>query len=245
MSVVKHTPSTDALETLGNIIQPTEKRDAIHLAVDPAYSDNYLNPGDHVRIVSPGKVVRCGIGAGHGIVDPFLRHPVEPGEYFWLVVYPREITSLRHVWSHPAFADEPQREPHVAYPMPNLAAQDTQQKPFSVPTPREPETFAELQHAAMMTSMVPVLRPEKTRSLDEPEVKAAREWIYNFAQGVGLDYDELIEAAGDYLDHGDYLVKGGDLEGEYVPDEFWDHYEIIKKEKVEENDRGSFFSCSC
>jgi len=242
--VVKHTPSTDALETLGNIIHPSEKRDAIHLAVDPAFSREYLNPGDHVRIIAKGQVSRCAIGQGHGIVDPFLRHPVQPGEYFWLVVYPREITSLRHVWSHPAFEDEPQRVPQVAHPMPNFAS-DTTPKPFSAVTSREPETFAELQHAAMLTSMVAVPRPEKTRSLDDEATKAAREWIYNFAKECGLDYDELVEAAGDYLDHGDYLVKGGDLEGYSVPDEFWDHYQVVKKEKVEESDRGSFFSCSC
>lgn len=235
----KHTPSTDALETLGNIILPTEKRDAIHLAVDPAFSREYLNPGDHVRIIAKGQVSRCAIGAGHGIVDPFLRHPVQPGEYFWLVVYPREITSLRHVWSHPAFEEEPMS----VHPMPNFAS-DTMPKLFTSVT-HEPETFAELQRAAMMTSMVPVPRPEKVRSLDDPAMTEARAWIYNFAEGLSLDYDELIEAAGDYLSHGDYLVKGGDLEGEYVPDEFWDHYQVVKKEKVDENDRGSFFSCSC
>lgn len=214
----KHTPSTDALETLGNIIHAGEKRDAIHLAVDPAYSDHYLNPGDHVRIVSPGKVVRCAVGAGHGIVDPFLRRSVDPGEYFWLVVYPREITSLRHVWSHPAFENEPVKE--------------------------EPSTFAQLA-AQTLTSLTPVPRPPKTRSLEDEAAEESRQWIYRFATGLGLDYEELIEAAGDYLNHGDYLVKGGDLEGEYVPDEFWDHYQVVKKEKVDENDRGSFFSCSC
>lgn len=227
MMSAKHTPSTDALETLGNVISPLEKRDAIHLAVDPAFSKNYLNPGDHVRIIAPGEVVRCGVGQGHGIVDPFLRRSVDPGEYFWLVVYPREITSLRHVWSHPAFTDEPQREPHVAYPMPNLAASDPVPKPFKVPTP-EPDAaslMAQLASATMMTSMVaPVVSDADRRAREE-----SRAWIYNFAMGLGLDY----------------LVKGGDLEGEYVPDEFWDHYQVVKEEKVDENDRGSFFSCSC
>jgi hypothetical protein len=39
-----------------------------------------------------------------GVVDPFLVKPVEPGQRFWLFLYPGSITGLRHVWSHPAFA---------------------------------------------------------------------------------------------------------------------------------------------
>lgn len=228
---VKHTPSTDALETLGNIIHPGEKRDAIHLAVDPAFSAGYLNPGDHVRIVGKNQVERCAVGAGHGIVDPFLRRSVNPGEWFWLVVYPREITSLRHVWSHPAFEEEP-KSPH---PMPDFAASDPQLKPFSAKRGSD-----ELAKAAMMTSMVSSVDSE-----DAATIEKSRQWVLRFANGLDLDYDELMDAASDYLDCGEYLVKGGDLEGCSVPDEFWDHYQIIKEEKIDENDRGSFFSCSC
>lgn len=97
------TVATDALETLGTIIDGAQKRDAIHLAVEPIVAVTSLKPGQHVGLI-PG-------GAGPsenpvGIVDPFLVDIVRPGERFWLVVYPRVINSLRHVWTHPAFADE-------------------------------------------------------------------------------------------------------------------------------------------
>jgi hypothetical protein len=39
-------------------------------------------------------------------VDPYLKSPVMPGQRFWLFLYPQSISSLRHVWSHPAFGEE-------------------------------------------------------------------------------------------------------------------------------------------
>lgn len=100
----KRKVSTDALETLGTIIGESEKRDAIHLAVEPMVAPEWLDPGEHVTATGHG----CGVGEGVGIVDPFLVERVKPGQRFWLVIYPRQIHSLRHVWTHPAFADEPE-----------------------------------------------------------------------------------------------------------------------------------------
>jgi hypothetical protein len=40
-------------------------------------------------------------------VDPVLVARVEPGERFWLILLPRTIRSLRHVWSHPGIPDDP------------------------------------------------------------------------------------------------------------------------------------------
>jgi hypothetical protein len=96
--------TTDALETLGTIIGDKEARDAIHLAVLPAEAGQLLRPGQHIVIVD-GKACAVSVGDGVGIVDPFLAADVRPSQRFWLVVYPRQISSLRHVWSHPAFPD--------------------------------------------------------------------------------------------------------------------------------------------
>lgn len=102
MSSDKRTVTTDALETLGMIITANEKRDAIHLAVENAIAAHLLRAGEHVGFVDGG----VGVCANPvGIVDPFLTVPVTKGSRFWLVVYPRQITSLRHVWTHPAFPE--------------------------------------------------------------------------------------------------------------------------------------------
>jgi len=104
----KRTVHTDALATLGTIIDEHQKRDAIHLAVIPAKcASEVLRPGQHVRYVDGDAIgLYPGEDDGIGIVDPFLRGPVKFGERFWLVIYPRVITSLRHVWQHPGIPDE-------------------------------------------------------------------------------------------------------------------------------------------
>lgn len=103
MTTDKRSVFTDALETLGTIIDENQKRDAIHLAVEPVVAKEMLEPGDHVTV--DGRLTRCPFlrPDAVGIVDPFLLDKVKPGERFWLVLYPRQITSLRHVWEHPAF----------------------------------------------------------------------------------------------------------------------------------------------
>jgi hypothetical protein len=201
----KRSVSTDALETLGTIIGPNEKRDAIHLAVDPVIATHYMEPGQDVGLLSPGYASEA---APHiGIVDPFLRAPVQKGERFWLVVYPRQITSLRHVWSHPAFEDEPER------------LTITEQK------------------------------KEFIKELDGTNV--SRRWIEAFAIEVGLNYDELMAAAAEWVasqregSWGEYLNKGPLLEGVSVPDDFWRHYGKVTGDVVEQQHQGSFFTCSC
>lgn len=103
----KPTPDTGtlagtALETLGTVFDADLGRDAIHLATIAVTTDERLHPGQHVGLVGEGKV-SARAEKTIGIVDPFLNAGAFPGQRFWLVLYPRTITSLRHVWTHPAF----------------------------------------------------------------------------------------------------------------------------------------------
>lgn len=100
MTKQTHTVATDALATLGTIIDDAAGRDAIHLAVEPVIAGEQLHPGQHIRIDNGVAVAN---GETFGVVDPFLKGIVRAGQRFWFVIYPRQITSLRHVWEHPAF----------------------------------------------------------------------------------------------------------------------------------------------
>jgi hypothetical protein len=96
--------STDALDTLGTIHTAQQHRDAIHLAVEPVTAGEHLHPAQHIVVLN-GIAYGTDIGQGTGIVDPFLTKPIELGDPFWFIMYPRQVHSLRHVWTHPAFPD--------------------------------------------------------------------------------------------------------------------------------------------
>lgn len=196
MTTQTHNVATDALATLGTIIDETAGRDAIHLAVEPVVAVEKLFPGQHVGFVDGG------VGTSKtpiGIVDPFIAGFVAPGQRFWLVVYPRTITSLRHVWEHPAF------------------------------------------EAPAIDVVGHELTPKET----------SEQWIKDWASTVPLAYDTVMDGARVWIEDkkrggwGEYLNFGGLLEGESVPDAFWSHYEAVTGETVDENHRGSFFTCSC
>lgn len=186
----KRSVFTDALETLGNIIDETQKRDAIHIAVEPIKAKEMLLPGQHVT--PDGFASRLGKNSV-GIVDPFLTAPVYRGEWFWLLIYPRQIKSLRHVWTHPAFPDS--------------------QSEIEIPP--------------------------------SPQEQASKAWIQEFADSNYLTYDDLMQGAAIFIYEGDYLDRGSLLEGIGVPDEFWEHYEIVTGKQVPDSKKRNFFTCSC
>jgi hypothetical protein len=76
---------------LGQLAGRDAGRDAVHVAVMAMLA---------TRAMAPGKWLT------NGIVDPFLTADVQPGEWFWLALYPGTVTSLRHVWTAPGFPEE-------------------------------------------------------------------------------------------------------------------------------------------
>lgn len=77
---------------LGQVIpDSTAGRDAVHVAVIPMLALRVMQPGEHLT---------------NGVVDPFLKNPVLPGQWYYLCLFPGTVTSLRHVWTHPAYGDE-------------------------------------------------------------------------------------------------------------------------------------------
>lgn len=107
---------------LGQIITEKQEKDAIHIAVAPIEAGESLKPGDHIGIID-NKARKS--GKKIGIVDPFLKTDVEPGQSFWIFLYPNTVTSLRHDWEHPDFKvksqEELDRETSIIY-INNIAA---------------------------------------------------------------------------------------------------------------------------
>lgn len=213
MSADKRTPHTDALETLGYVHEYKEHRDAIHLAVEQVEAGVKLKPGDHIGLKG-GKAVKNNVKL-LGIVDPFINRNIEEGEKFWLVLYPRMITSLRHVWSHPDFEDTPEVEVVKSADAAKPTAKDLAYKWIE-------------NYAAELGCEEDYYDGVYTVSADEL-IEYGRDYFMDQQQGRWPDY----------------LVKGGLLEGVYTSEAFWDNLSIYLGEEIEDKHRGNFFSCSC
>lgn len=206
----KRKVATDALETLGTIIDDKQKRDAIHLAVEPVIAAEPLYPGDHITVIE-GKAYKRKEGQGLGIVDPFLIGGLSVGDRFWFVMYPRMVHSLRHVWAHPAFPDEVKEK-----------VEDKEKELLEAKKKSEKwlRDFIDNAHCPSY----------------EAVMEAIREGSSSYGGGDGDGYYIYIK------DGNSIHVSGWDAGG-YIPDEFWDHVEIVLGRKI--NNRPDHFSCSC
>lgn len=82
---------TDYTKLIGTILERNVGRDAIHIAILPMLATRVMKPGERLK---------------DGIVDPYLEESVQPGQYYFLFLYPGTVTGLRHVWTHPSFSEE-------------------------------------------------------------------------------------------------------------------------------------------
>jgi len=92
---------------LGQLITDDMTRDAVHIAIAPVIAAELLKPGQHVGI-HEGKRASTGFPLV-GIIDPFLKHDVKPGDRCFLLMYPNTVQQLRHEWSHDAFSHDDAR----------------------------------------------------------------------------------------------------------------------------------------
>jgi hypothetical protein len=105
---------------VGRILDKSEPRDAIHIAVASVVAGERLRPGQHIGFQEGNDDGETVVGWLHGnekaigIVDPFLPHQAEEGERFWMFLNPNTITSLRHNWTHPAFGEESKLDKPIA-----------------------------------------------------------------------------------------------------------------------------------
>lgn len=237
MAADKRSVHTDALATLGHLIGDTEKRDAIHLAVEPVECGaRILHAGEHVKLVD-GKAHKCLPGKGVGIVDPFLETEVIKGEKFWLVVYPRQITSLRHVWDHPQFpaSEDAEGAPRKTHPRPP--------KRRSLPEPVKSSP-------RVVPAIVPLWEDDESVLDYAEQVNQSKAYIEKIASNLDEEYDDLMNAAEMWVisskngGWGEYWSKPK-FESEGIPQEFWKHYEIVTGTEVEDRSKSSFLTCSC
>lgn len=90
---------------LGELLDKNSgNRDAIHIAIVPVIAAEVLFPGQRIGFAREGDTTNVSkTGKVVGVVDPFLRREVVPGQRFYMMLLPNTITSLRHEWTHPAF----------------------------------------------------------------------------------------------------------------------------------------------
>jgi hypothetical protein len=216
MSVYKRSVHTDALATLGTLIDDKPGRDAIHLAVEPVIAGERLFPGQDIGLGEDGKAYAHSGVKKVGIVDPFLKEPIWEDKRFWLIVYPRTITSLRHVWEHPDFdkenEDRAYAEPQIKKPSKKKLKNEDLMEEVTQDSIEWIKTFA-----------------GKIRQDYDDLMTAANKWINTDDGRWGGEY--TYDNSESYKDH-------------YIEfEEFWKHYEIVTGKKP--SDPRCFFTCGC
>jgi hypothetical protein len=119
--------------------------------------------------------------------------------------------------------------------------------PFLLVTALEGDTFWLFLYPGSITS----LRHDWTHpafvqaEIITPRMTHHESWVEDLADRIGTDYETLMAGADEWVKWREYLNLGSTLQGEYLPHEFWEHYEAIRSTEVPEELKENFFSCSC
>jgi hypothetical protein len=213
----------DAVATMGNVLpEDAGGRDAVHVAVISVITGEILCAGEHVGFLDgePREegLVSAGATTLLGIIDPFLVNTVRAGHRVWLFLYPRTITGLNHRWTHPAFPED----------------SETVDSIYARPARR-------------------IISEQWLRDFCEnancpgyDTVMAAIENILDGKNSIVINDDDDDEYGEDSLSFSldkEYFHFGGRDAGGEIPDEFWDHVEVVLGKKIK--NRAKHFSCSC
>ncbi len=79
------------------------------------------------------------------------------------------------------------------------------------------------------------------------DVQECHREYYGFEGGREVTVKDLMDAADSHQGDGwgNYIVRGGTFEGEYVDPTFWTKYAILREQELDDAKQDSFFSCSC
>jgi uncharacterized protein (TIGR02996 family) len=217
---------------LGQLIDSTAQRDAVHVAIAPVVAAERLEPGAHVGLHPDG---RAGKSAGEpiGIVDPYLPLPVAAGQWFYLCLYPGSVTGMRHHWKHPSF--------RYRGAVPDM----DEQKAFLAEIALNPDD--ETPHRIYADWL------EEHGELDEAEKHRqwttrrhrAEQWLRNYALEIrpydDADPEKCYQLFLADAQNGDIYFHGVDTDS--PPHELFEHLSIVLGREV---GRGDFeYSCSC
>lgn len=245
----------EQIPRLGQLIENGERRrDAIHIAVAPVTAAVVLTPGQRVGLLQPDNPELVGpCERTIGVVDPFLSGAVQPGQRFWLFLFPGTITGLRHMWTHPAFAN---MAPAIEE---KLAINDRRNGFLTALAGNEDNTKLRLDYAYWLDK-----QGEHEEADRQRKWTAAKQWLVAFCQEHNpsgddgrtvIPYGKLIELAREAVANPDedgelWLGLGGnewmrEALTEHVRD-FWKNWSIVTGVPVPPDaESKSWFSCSC
>lgn len=205
---------SDTQHLFGKILDGGQgERDAVHVAVMPVTAAVLLGPGDHIGLDSDGQAtdkVRA-----LGIVDPYLTVNVQPGQRFFMFLYPNSITGLKHRWTHASIPEDVMVVDPTGVPVNTLAMSVSREQAES----------------------------ELRRVCDRWEGPPYDDLIAALQSGESIHY-EYGDTYGFNIGDEYIVMYGSDAHGS-IPDHrrFWDLAEIVVGRRLD--DRPQYFSCSC